>query len=121
MVGYSFQKVKDGHIEPWLFDEWLELPIHETYAQDMNNKIEILLDESDGMDWVFRRDSRVRRSLSEVIMYSGQGIPYLNPAIVLLYKSKNPREKDEQDLNNTIDYLDNKDKQWFKDAIQTCY
>lgn len=121
LAGYSFQKVKDGQIEPWLLNEWLELPIHEAYAEDKNNKIEILFNESDNTDWIFRRDSRIRRPLSECIITSSNGVSYLNPAIGLLYKSKNPREKDEQDFKNIYRYLDKTDKQWLKEAIQICY
>jgi hypothetical protein len=39
----------------------------------------------------------------------------------LLYKSKNPREKDDQDFKNIYKSLEDKDKQWLKDAIQACY
>nr|WP_272898777.1 hypothetical protein [Paenibacillus sp. MMS18-CY102] len=120
LSGYSFQKVRNGQIEPWLINEKLELPIHEAYAANANAKLEILLNDSVADEWVYRRDGRVKRPLSEII-YFYNGIPYLNPALVLLYKSKEPRAKDEQDFQTVYMHLEKQDKLWLKDAIKICY
>ncbi len=39
-------------------------------------KLEILLNESDGEYWLFRRDHRIRRTVGQIIMRSDQGIPF---------------------------------------------
>lgn len=121
LAGWNFKKVKQGKIEPWGNGERLELPVHETYAERDDQKIEILLNELDGEDWVFRRDNRIRRPVTQIFMKSPENIPYLSPEIVLLYKSKNPRSKDEIDFHNTIELLDSDRKQWLKDTLKTIY
>jgi hypothetical protein len=45
---------------------------------------------------------------------------FLCPEVVLLYKSKNPRPKDEQDFQAVVKYLDAEQKEWLKGAIKVC-
>jgi hypothetical protein len=46
--------------------------------------------------WICRRDGRIqRRSYAEVIRYGSDGLPYLSPEIVLLFKAKTVRKKDQ--------------------------
>jgi hypothetical protein len=42
-------------------------------------RIELMLDESDGELWVYRRDPEVRRALRDLMKRSSSGIPYLAP------------------------------------------
>jgi hypothetical protein len=49
-------------------------------------------------DWIFRRDRRIRRALATAVDHDPTGIPYLVPELVLLYKAREPREKDEADF-----------------------
>ncbi len=54
--------------------------------------------------WVYRRDSRIRgplRKFGSVL----QGLPCLRPEIQLLYKSKEPRPKDELDFEMCLPLL----------------
>src|SRR5207249_11802319 len=90
--GWEFSKVVAGKREPWQGDERLALPVHEIHARGPRDpgEIEILLNESDGTLWRFRRDLRVTRSLSEIGGKSNDGIPYLAPEVMLLYKAKAP-------------------------------
>jgi hypothetical protein len=46
---------------------------------------------------------------------------FLCPEVVLLYKSKNPRLKDEQDFEAVVEYLDVKSKEWLKNTLIVCY
>jgi len=104
----------------WGPDEWLHPPIHELHTKppqgDMEH-LEILLDRSAGDDWVYRRDERVRLPLKRAIRFNSAGIPYLAPEIVLLYKSKNPRERDEADFTATAPKLDAVARTWLADAL----
>jgi hypothetical protein len=50
----AFKKVQNRTVLPWARNEHLALPIHETYAEKANVKIEILLNESDGDHWLYR-------------------------------------------------------------------
>jgi len=121
LVGWNFKKVIHGEIESWALGENLELPIHETYAERLDKKLEVLLNESEGTDWIFRRDSRIRKPKSEIILKTSEGIPYLCPEIVLLYKSKNPRAKDQMDFDNIIELIETERKEWLMNSLKIIY
>jgi hypothetical protein len=94
--------------------------LHQTWGRDRSGRwrLDVLLEPWDGEDWVFRRDPRIRRPLAEVIAFSCSAIPYLAPEIVLLFKSKTPREKDELDFARTLPTLSRESIQWLRDALE---
>lgn len=118
LTGWDFKQVVNGVIHPWPIGEHLSLPIHETYAERGPDKLEILLNESDGDNWLFRRDPRIHRPLTHTLLLTLTGLPYLCPEIALLYKSKNPRPKDQQDFNITHPHLTPDQRRWLHDAIK---
>ncbi|MGH9948577.1 MAG: nucleotidyltransferase domain-containing protein [Pyrinomonadaceae bacterium] len=121
--GWLLQKLVNGEALVWNRSEWLTLPIHEVqcYKETAQpQQIEILLNESNETDWLYRRNPKVRRSLVKVQLESSAGVKFLCPEIVLLYKSKHPRAKDERDLQTVVKYLDAEQKKWLKDAIGVC-
>ena len=85
--------------------------------------LDILFSERDGSQWVWRRDQRIKMPIEEVGLNSFSGIPYLNPAIALLFKSKvqgkEPRTKDQKDFERTLPYLSPEQRNWMRDALAT--
>jgi hypothetical protein len=71
----------------------------------------------DGDVWICRRDQRIRRPYVEIIQRTLDGIPYLAPEIVLLFKAKNPRDKDEADFRGVLPLLDRGRRLWLDDAL----
>jgi hypothetical protein len=121
--GWLLQKFVKGEPFVWHQDEWLALPTHEIHGFNETAQppqIEFLLNESNETDWIFRRKPEVRRSLNKVQLVSSVGVKFLCPEIVLLYKSTNPQPKDEQDFLAVVEYLDNEQKVWLRDAIKVC-
>jgi hypothetical protein len=52
-------------------------------------------------------DRRVPRAVDKrLIEHTDDGIPYLRPEVVLLFKAKWTRPKDEDDLRDTLPLLD---------------
>jgi hypothetical protein len=86
-------------------------------SQTMAWGLELLLDESEGDQWIFRRDRRIRRPLDTVIRYDAELTPYLAPEIQLLYKSKHPRPEDNQDFQRLTGHLDPSSRQWLCGAL----
>jgi hypothetical protein len=124
LFGWEFTKVVNGKIEPWNQDEWLELPIHEIHAHTKNTfflELEILLDESSESEWRFRRNLDIARPLSMIRLLSDIDVPFLAPEIVLLYKAKNPRSKDEDDFHRVCSLVDKERQVWLKQAITVCH
>ena len=58
------------------------------------------------LEWVCRRDERIRLPYDELIEHSADGIPFVRPEVVLLFKAKQARAKDEADLAAAVPLLD---------------
>lgn len=99
--------------------EFLHLPIHELTICGVvqNEELEILMNDNKVDNWCYRRDFRIVMPLSKAKIIANNGIPILNPAICLLYKSKTPRDKDEIDFKNVYGKLKNQQREWLKNAI----
>jgi len=121
---WTFQKIADGRPISWPADEELKLPIHEIHAQatkDPQLSLEILLNERDSDDWVFRRDGRIRMALKHAIMFDKRPLPILCPAIVLLFKAKGPRPKDEADFQAVRSVMSHDQRQWLEESLRLCH
>src|SRR5436309_6543830 len=120
LVGWDFRAVlpgTGGYSRPWLSEQWLDNPIHEIHASvNEAPPLEILLNEREGSDWVFRRDHRIHRALTAVGGQTPGGVPYLAPEIVLLYKAATPSPLDEADFNAALPALDEAQRLWLAAA-----
>lgn len=117
---WKFNLVTKGELKPWRRDDrqMLMLPIHELHAADTRGrKLEFLLNESDSVDWLYRRDARIRWPLDQWIVRGGFGVPVIAPHIALLYKSKSPRPQDELDLRSSLPKLDSELREWLTQSI----
>ena len=61
---------------------------------------------SDGETWICRRDERIRLPYAQVIERTSGGIPYGRPEIVLLFKAKAARAKDDGDFAAALPLLE---------------
>jgi hypothetical protein len=82
--------------------------------------MQINLEPCEGDDWVYRRDPRVRRPLTEVIQEWG-GIPCVNPAVQLLWKARDRASKDELDLDAVLPRLVPAERAWLAAAIELAH
>lgn len=93
---------------------------HQTWAWDTAAgrwRFDVFREPHDGDVWISRRDERIRRPYGEIIQRTADGIPYLAPEIALLFKAKNPRDKDEADFRGILPLLDRGRRQWLDDAL----
>lgn len=93
----------------------------QTWARDIasgNWRLDVFREPWDGDTWVCRRDRRIRLPLPRAIARSADGIPYAQPEIVLLFKSKEVRPKDQNDFDAVLPLLDARRRQWLADAIR---
>lgn len=108
LAGWDVRIAHDGRLEPW-HGERIELPRQGLWARSDPRgpwQLDFLLAETEGDDWWFRRDPAVRLALAELGARSPAGIPYLRPEVVLLFKAKDPRDRDERDLEAVRPLLD---------------
>jgi hypothetical protein len=118
---WSLHKVVNGALEPWLTNETLQLPIHEVHAQHADEQLEFLFNEADGDTWLFRRNLCISMPLNCLSRCTSEGISYLCPEVVLLYKAKNPREHDIEDFERVRGMLNARAKRWLADALTICH
>jgi hypothetical protein len=68
-----------------------------------DRRLELLLADSDNdNNWVCRRNPAIVQPLNAIGRHTPDGVPYLAPAIQLLYKAKNLRPKDVVDFNAVL-------------------
>src|SRR6185312_7073893 len=84
--GWTLTVSINGRREPWKPTNRLELPVHEIHAYSPDEPpegIELLLNERDPENWVFRRDPGITSPFELAILESEFGVPVLSPEIVL--------------------------------------
>jgi len=105
------------HIKTEWNKEYLRLPIHEIYVEYKDLEIEILLNERDEENWVYRRNEKIKLNEKLAIKLTRDEIPYLSPEIVLLFKTKEMRDKDIEDFNNAVPEMDISQVKWLIESI----
>lgn len=108
-----------GTLRPWLPGESLPASVHDIWAREDTRgpwRFQLMLDESQGDDWVFRRDARVRRSV-ETLTWERDGLRYIAPEVQLLYKSRALREKDQVDFEAAVPLLSQTQRGWLQGTL----
>lgn len=105
--GYAFDAVGSGRIWEDAAADALAA-VHQTWLRDPdtgNYLLDVFREPHDGDTWICRRDDRIRLPYSEIIHHSQDGIPYLAPELVLLFKAKHVRPKDQADFDAAVPYM----------------
>lgn len=116
--GHEFVVVGDGYA--WPDTPSARADHHQTWVREVDTgfwRLDVFREPWDGDLWVFRRDRSISRPLALVIEYTADGIPYAAPEIVLLFKAKAAREKDEADLEVALPLLSAEQRRWLADAL----
>lgn len=117
----QWEYIQNHTAHNWPEDKILSLPIHEIHCQLENGKkLEILLNEKNKTNWIYRRNPNIKLSLNKAIL-NGDPYPILAPEIVLLYKSKDIRPKDKLDFNEAWGALNKDQKNWFIESLKQEY
>ena len=66
-------------------------------------------------------DHAVRRPSEELGSADHDGIPFLTPEVVLLFKAKNRRNHDEADFSSALPRLEVQQRRWLREAIQKAH
>lgn len=69
-------------------------------------RVDVIRNQYDGCSWVFQLDRRIRAPRREVFAVTADGVPYLRPEYVLLYKALGGREKDDCDFRAALEPMD---------------
>jgi hypothetical protein len=123
--GWGLNKIlPDKSVEAWPEGQWLELPIHEIHAERGHGNLrslEILLNDSSREMWRFRRNPEIGFPMARIGRLSSDGVPFLVPEIVLLYKAKNSTCEDMDDFDLLEPLMGKEGREWLAQAIAKCH
>ncbi|GAA1656749.1 nucleotidyltransferase domain-containing protein [Actinoplanes couchii] len=105
--GYVFDAAGDGQVRENATADQIAAT-HQTWLRDPatgDYRVDVFREPHDGDTWICRRDETIRLPYDEIILRNGDGIPYLKPELVLLFKAKHRREKDQADFDGTLPHL----------------
>jgi aminoglycoside-2''-adenylyltransferase len=92
---------------------------HQTWLRlDGAYRLDVFREPHDGDTWICRRDPAIRRLYSDVVAHTAAGMPYVAPEIVLLFKAKAVRPKDELDFERVRPRLTDGAARWLRDALE---
>ena len=101
---------------------WIDLPTHVIWCKNPNASpgfVELLFDEVDEVNFLFRRDPSITLTLEKMILSTASGIPVLAPEIVLLYKSANAEDPSyASDFENVLPKLSSQAHGWLSAALR---
>jgi hypothetical protein len=93
---------------------------HQTWVRERATgrwRLDVFREPADGDVWICRRDSSIRLPYERVIERTRDGIPYGAPEIVLLFKAKHSRAKDDDDFAAVLPRLAPPRRRWLAAAL----
>lgn len=107
LPGYAFDAVGSGRIWADAGPDVLAA-VHQTWVRRPGTGdylLEVFREPHDGDTWICRRDETIRLPHGDIVRRTDDGIPYLVPELVLLFKAKAARPKDQADFDAAVPYL----------------
>lgn len=112
-----------GTLRPWPVGEELPPQVHDIWCRRSAADpwaFQLMVADSSGDDWVYRRDPRIRRPITELSgPTSTSALRVLSPDVQLLYKSKGLRPEDQQDFEAVLPALALAQRRWLRTALTT--
>lgn len=68
-------------------------------------RVDMMIERGTTDRWVYKRNSAISQPRDQAIYLNDQGIPFLAPANVLLFKAEHIRKKDQQDFDRVLPHL----------------
>lgn len=123
LAGWRLDAALDGQYHEWT--EPLQEPHFQIHARSERLPavlmLDIMLTEIADGQWVYRRDPSITLPLSEARRFSAEGLPYLAPQAILLFKAGRmgqPRPKDEADFRRILPTLTLDERRWLAAALE---
>ncbi|MGZ3713650.1 MAG: nucleotidyltransferase domain-containing protein [Bdellovibrionota bacterium] len=117
---WDLQLADSGSLRPWKPREELHAPAYNIWGRAITGgpwNLQIMLCDFTDSEWVYRRKSSIRGPIDEFGWTDKDGTKVLSPIIQLLYKSRSPREKDEQDFKACLAVLSDLQRMRLKQLI----
>jgi hypothetical protein len=119
LAGYDLRVAGSGRL--WPLDSPAFETMYQTWVSDPATGVfllDIFREPQLGGTWVCRRDGTIRLPYQQIIRRTGNGIPYLVPEIVLLFKAKHAAQaKNQSDFDAALPLLDGRALGWLEQAL----
>jgi hypothetical protein len=88
------------------------------HAKNLLLPTEVFLAQADGTSWVHRRGAySIKRPLAGITRHR-DGIPFLAPEVVLLFKSRSTADRDRHDVQTALPLLHAEQRSWLEDTLR---
>jgi hypothetical protein len=118
LADFDVEVVGSGH--RWPLDSTAFEVMTQTWVREPDSgvyRLDIFREPHDGETWICRRDESIRLPYDQIILTSPDGVPYLVPEIVLLFKAKHSRPKDQKDFSGVLPLLSAERRAWLTAAL----
>jgi hypothetical protein len=118
LADFQFDVIGSGH--RWPLDSAAFEVMYQTWVREPRTgvyRLDIFREPHDGGTWICRRDESIRLPYEDIIATSLDGVPYLAPEIVLLFKARRTRPKDQADFAGVLPLLDVRRRAWLGAAL----
>lgn len=131
----ALRRHMDGRYHLWSMDDGTMRPITDRFPEPLDYLSQIWVREHSSAPWIVdlpmspdvdgkwmsKRDETHVADLDEVTWVHTDGIRYMNPEVVLLYKAAGDRRKDRRDLAVTWPLLPVDKQRWLQEAVRRLY
>ncbi|MCR9218380.1 MAG: hypothetical protein NXI14_14410 [bacterium] len=111
-----------GRLELWQAEQRIDAPVQDVWCRDTDAgpwRFQVMLVDSVGEDWVFKRDPSIRRSLDEIGAVGANCTPYLRPEVQLLYHARaEVASKHQHDFDAVVGLMDSDARRWLRIALE---
>ncbi|WP_306419811.1 nucleotidyltransferase domain-containing protein [Bacillus sp. J14TS2] len=115
-------RAEDGKLSLWEDREYLNSTndVWVSKSDESPWAFQLMIIDTEENFWIYKRDKSIRRSMTEIILKTAEGIPYLRPEIQLLHKAggSKVREKDYNDFKTILPSLLQQEKAWLKSSLK---
>jgi hypothetical protein len=112
-----------GSLRAWNKGEYLPIEIHDIWLHRAGTdawQLQLMLVEVETDEWFFRRNRAIRGKRRDLII-SYDSIPCIRPEIQLMYKARQPRQKDERDFQACLPLLTAEARHWLSTSISRMF
>jgi hypothetical protein len=124
LPGWEFFEAKDGSLSRLALGTAPRAEVNSLWGRrvgELHWELELMLDDSDGREWIFRREPSIRRPLAAALRATADGTRYLAPEIQLLYKARDLRPEDRSDFEHAAPRLESVAVEWLRDRLSRLY
>jgi hypothetical protein len=124
LPGWEFLEAKDGALSRLAPGTDPRVGVNSLWGRRIGEphwQLELMLDDADGKDWIFRREPAIRRPLAAALRATPDGTRYLAPEIQLLYKARDLRPQDRSDFEHAAPRLESAAAGWLRNCLSRLY